>query len=75
MTAGKVLDTIARLPGLSSEANDAVSAFTQVKMSDASTLFELPVTECPTVWITLPRNRRPQHWDDIDDPMFPLERN
>ena len=38
MTAATVLDTISRLPGMSGEANDAVSAFTQVKMSDASRL-------------------------------------
>ena len=42
MTAAKVLDTNSRLPGTSSEANDAVSAYTQVKMSGASILLKLP---------------------------------
>ena len=75
MTGDKVLDTITRLPGMSGKANAAVSAHTQVKISDASRLLELPETACPTFWIKLPRNRRPKHWDIIDDTMFPLERN
>ena len=41
VTAVKVLDTISRLPGMSGEANDAVSAYTQVEMSDASRLLDL----------------------------------
>ena len=39
MTAAKVMDIISRLPGCSGQAADAVSAFTQVKTEDASTLF------------------------------------
>ena len=30
------------------------------------------LTECPTVWMKLPRSRRPKQWDNIDDPMVPL---
>ena len=41
LTAAKVLDTISRLLGMSGEANDAVYAYTQVKMSDASSFFTL----------------------------------
>ena len=40
MTAAKVMDIISRLPGCSSQAADAVSAYTQVKMEDASMLLE-----------------------------------
>ena len=36
-TAAKVMDIISRLPGCSGQAADAVSAYTQVKMEDAST--------------------------------------
>ena len=35
MTAAKVMDIISRLPGCSGQAADAVSAYTQVKMTDA----------------------------------------
>ena len=35
----------------SGETNDAVSAYTLVKMSDASRLLEIRETECATVWI------------------------
>ena len=40
MTAAKVMDIISRLPGCSGQAADAVSAYTQVKIADASTLFK-----------------------------------
>ena len=66
MTAAEVLHTISRLPVMSVEANDAVSAYTQFKMSDVPRLLKLPKTECPTGWIGLPRNRRPKHSDHID---------
>ena len=39
MTAAKVMDIISRFPGCSRQAADAVSAYTQVKMEDAPTLF------------------------------------
>ena len=39
MTAAKVMDMISRLPGCSEQAADAVSAYAQVKMEDASTFF------------------------------------
>ena len=45
MTAAKVMDTISRLPSMSGDTNDAVSEYTQVKMSDASKLHKLPETE------------------------------
>ena len=37
-TAAKVMDITSMLPGCSGQAADAVSAYTQVKMEDASTL-------------------------------------
>ena len=40
MTAAKVMDITSRLPGCSGQAADAVSAYTQVKTEDASTLFK-----------------------------------
>ena len=36
MAAAKFLDTIARMPGMKGEASDAVSAYTQVFMAEAS---------------------------------------
>ena len=40
MTAAKVMDIISRVPGCAGQAADAVSAYTQVKMEDALTLFK-----------------------------------
>ena len=39
MTAAEIMDIISRLPGCAGQAADAVFAYTQVKMEDASTLF------------------------------------
>ena len=36
MTAAKIMNVIARLPGCDGQAADAVSAYTQVKLEDAS---------------------------------------
>ena len=40
MTAAKVMEIISSLPGCSGQAADAVSAFSQVKIEDASTLYK-----------------------------------
>ena len=58
LTAAPAWDTISRLPDMLGEANDAVSAYTQVNVSDASRWLKLTETACRTVWIMLPRHRR-----------------
>ena len=40
-------DIISRLPGCAGQASNAVSAYTQVKMEDVSTLLKIPKSECP----------------------------
>ena len=42
MTAAKIMDIISRLAGCSGQAADATTAYTQVKMEDASTLLKNP---------------------------------
>ena len=66
MTAAKVMDIISRLPGWAGQAADAVSAYTQVKIEDAPKLLKNPKSECPDIWIRLPRHK----W-----PAVPLKRN
>ena len=56
MAAAKVMDIISRLQGCAGQAADAVSAYTQVKMKDASKLLKIPKSECPDIWIRLPRH-------------------
>ena len=74
MTAVKVMDIISRLPGCDGQAADAVSAYTQVKMEDAPKLLKIPKSECPDIWIRLPRHKWPKSWSSIEDPVVPLER-
>ena len=75
MTAAKFMDIISRLPGCDGQAADAVSAYTQVKMEDAHKLLKIPKSECPNIWIRLPRHKWPKSWSSMEDPVVPLERN
>ena len=70
VTAAKVLDVIARLPGCEGRASDAVS----VKMENAPTLLKLPKSERPEVWIRPPRSKWPKDWQNIEEPVVPLEK-
>ena len=60
MTVAKVMDIISRLPGCAGQAADAVSAYTQIKMDDAPKILKIPKSECPDIWIRLPRHKWPQ---------------
>ena len=75
MTAAKIVDIISRLPGCDGQAADAVSAYTQVKLEDANKLLKIPKSECPDIWIRLPRHKWPKSWSSMEDPVVPLERN
>ena len=75
MTTSKIMDVIAKLPDCDGQAADAVSAYTQVKLEDASRLLKIPKSECPDVWIRLPRHKWPKSWSSMEDPVVPLERN
>ena len=55
---------LSHLLGMAGQAHDA--ACTQVKMKHVPRLLKLRETECPTIWMRLPRTRRPFKWDDID---------
>ena len=68
------MDIISRLPGCAGQAADAVSAYTQVKMEDASKLLKIPKSECPDIWIRLPGHKWPKSWSSMEDPVV-LERN
>ena len=75
MTGANVLDNMPRLPGCSGQGSDAVSAYTQVEMTDAPKLFHLSEEEGPKIRTRSPKARIPQHRDSIDDPAVPPERN
>ena len=75
MTAAKVMDITSRLPGCAGQAADAVSAYTQVKKEDAPKLCKIPKSECPDIWIRLPRHKWPESWSSMEDPVVPLERH
>ena len=35
----------------------------------------VPKSECPDIWIRLPRHKWPKSWSSVEDPVVPLERN
>ena len=72
MTAAKVMDIMLRLPGCAGQAADAVSAYTQVRMEHAPTLLKIPKSECPDIWIRLPRHKWPKSWSSMEDPVVLL---
>ena len=63
------------MPGCAGQAADAVSVNTQVKMEDAPKSLKIPKSECPDIWIRLPRHKWPKSWSSMEDPVVPLERN
>ena len=73
MTAAKIMDIISRLPGCDGQAADAVSAYTQVKIEDAHKLLKIPKSECPDIWIRLPRHKWPKSWSSMEDPVVLLK--
>ena len=75
MTAAKIMDIISRLPGCDGQAADAVSPHSQVKMENAHKLLTIPKSECPDIWIRLPRHKWPKSWSSMEDPVVPHERN
>ena len=73
MSATKLLNVIARMPGNCGEDSDAVAAYTQIPLSDAVRL--LGMNAMPETWITLPRDRWPKSWRGMKDPVCPLTQN
>ena len=75
LTAAKIMNIISRLPGCDGQAVDAVSAVSQVKMEDAHKLLKSPKSECPDIWIRLPRHKWPTSLSSMEDAVVPLEQN
>ena len=44
-------------------------------MEDAHKLLKSPKSECPDIWIRLPKHKWPKSWSSKEDPVVPLERN
>ena len=71
MTAAKIMDIISRLSGCDGQTADAVSVFAQVKMEDAD---KFPKSECPDIWVRLPRHKWPKSWSSMENPVVPFEK-
>ena len=60
MTALKLMNVISSLPGCAGQTADTVSAYTQVKMKDAPQLLKIQKSQCPDIWIRLPKHKWPK---------------
>ena len=40
-----------------------------------SQIEKIPKSECPDIWIRLPRHKWPKSWSSMEDPVVPLDRN
>ena len=60
LEAGKMADAYGMLPGHDIEMSDGESAYTQALLGG------------PKTWIRIPRDRWPDEWEGIDDPVVPL---
>ena len=72
MTAAKVMGRYIKTTRMRRTSTDTVSAYTQVKMEDAPSLFKIPKSECPDIWIRLPKYQWPKSWSSMEDPVVPL---
>ena len=75
MAAAQFLDTFSKLLGMTGETSDAISAYTQVKRTEAPRLSQLPNEHCPEIWIFIPLRQRPNSWDKNESPVVPFEGN
>ena len=49
--------------------------WTQVKLEDAPQVLKIPKSECPDIWVRLPRHKWPKSWSTMEDPVVPIQRN
>ena len=75
IAAAKFLDAIARCPGCDGEDSDAIGAYTQVVLKEAHIILGGAENNYIETWISLPRDRRPKHWDNIEKPVCKLRLN
>ena len=70
MIAAKVMDIISRLLGC-----DGQAAVYPSKNGRCSQIVKIPNSECPDIWIRLPRHNWPKSWSSMEDSVVPLEQN
>ena len=61
----------------SRDLSDSWTGFTQFSLLEEKPPdgFMWPKSECPDIWIRLPRHKWPKSWSSMEDPFVPLERN
>ena len=46
-----------------------------MKLEDAHKFLKIQKSECPDIWIRLPRHKWPKSWSSMEDPVVLLEKN
>ena len=74
MTAAKVMDIIASLPGCDGQEADAVSVYTQVKNGRCSKIIEnTKIGMSRRLDSSTTTQKWPKSWSNMEDPVVPLE--
>ena len=72
--AAKLMDVIARLPGCDGQSVDAVSAYNSGKMRRRSQSGQKFTSQNVQTYGHPPRHKWTKAWENIEDPVLPLER-
>ena len=75
MTAANVMDIISRLLECAGQAADAVSALHPGQNGRCTIVVQNSKSECPDIWIHLPKHKWPKSWSSMEVSVVPLERN
>ena len=74
LAAAKLIDAVARAPGMTGQNSDVVGAYTQVNLEEEARRENIP--GYVETWINLPKERQPPEWRSrFREPVVKLERN
>ena len=76
MTAAKIMDIISQIAGLRwTSSRRSISLYPSENGRCSQIIENSPKSECPDIWIRLPRHKWPKSWSSVEGPVVPLERN
>ena len=67
--------TLSRLPDAQDKQQMQYPLTPRSKWKMHRRYLKIPKSECPDIWIRLPKHKWPKSWSSMEDPVVPLERN
>ena len=75
MTAAKVMDVYVKASRMFRTSSRCSIRLYPGQNGRCTNVIEIPKSECPDIWIRLPKHKWPKSWSNMEDPVIPLERN